>query len=164
MSPNAKILREGSHAQILQLLNSNFPPTRQELSESLSSVVWREDYELIKLLLDAGADPNVATPDHMLPLMCAIEQLNKRLVELLIEHGANVKTGNEGSLFTPLHLAVDAEADCAWQTDRVPNSQIIELLLSSGADPTLKDEFGKTPLIIAQEYEFTDAILILSQQ
>jgi ankyrin repeat protein len=45
-------------------------------------------YELAKLLLEAGADPNARQQDDFTPLMAAEQHGDERLRDLLLEHGA----------------------------------------------------------------------------
>jgi uncharacterized protein len=45
-------------------------------------------YELAKLLLEHGADPNARQQDEFTPLMAAEQHGDERLRELLVEHGA----------------------------------------------------------------------------
>ena len=45
-------------------------------------------YEIAKLLLDAGADPNARQQDEYTPLMAADQHGDPRLRELLVSHGA----------------------------------------------------------------------------
>jgi len=45
-------------------------------------------YEIAKLLLDAGADPNARQQDDFTPLMAAGQTGDDRLAQLLEEHGA----------------------------------------------------------------------------
>jgi ankyrin repeat protein len=45
-------------------------------------------YEIAKLLLEAGADPNARQQDDYTPLMAADQHGDQRLRELLVEHGA----------------------------------------------------------------------------
>jgi uncharacterized protein len=46
-------------------------------------------YELAKLLLDHGADPNARQQDDYTPLMAADQLGDERLRQLLLDHGAN---------------------------------------------------------------------------
>jgi len=46
-------------------------------------------YELAKVLLEAGADPNARQQDAFTPLMEADQLWDERLRELLVEHGAS---------------------------------------------------------------------------
>jgi ankyrin repeat protein len=46
-------------------------------------------YELAKLLLEHGADPNARQQDDFTPLMAADQLGDERLRELLVEHGAS---------------------------------------------------------------------------
>lgn len=50
------------------------------------------DYEVIKLLLDSGAKPNIATKDGSYPLKLARENQREDIVELLKEYGAEDST------------------------------------------------------------------------
>ena len=45
-------------------------------------------YEIAKLLLEAGAEPNARQQDEYTPLMAADQHGDQRLRELLVEHGA----------------------------------------------------------------------------
>ena len=45
-------------------------------------------YELAKLLLERGADPNARQKDEFTPLMEADQQNDERLRQLLVQHGA----------------------------------------------------------------------------
>jgi ankyrin repeat protein len=58
----------------------------------LHSAVAEKDpeirYEIAKLLLEHGADPNARQQDDFTPLMAADQQGDQRLRALLVEHGA----------------------------------------------------------------------------
>lgn len=147
---------------MVNMLSSKSPPTIGELTASLSAAVIRGNYEIVRVLLEAGADPNIQPIDHMLPIMCAVENRNKGITELLIKYGANPNARHDGNGFTPLHLAVDVEGDAAWQSGEPPNIAIIEILLASGADPSIKNEIGSTAYDVAKDYEFKEAMHVLS--
>jgi ankyrin len=104
---------------------------------------------IIRLLLEHGADPNVqspfvfqpsagpnARPEKSTPLIYAIRTKQTGLVELLLQHGANVDQPDSAGR-TPL--------PCAILDKNVP---VVNLLLAKSADPNLKDKAGDTPLSI----------------
>ncbi len=93
--------------------------------------------EMVELLLTHGADPNVSD-QHGTPLQLAIERNLPYDVELLLANGA------------------DPDVTPSWGLTSVGwavlhgKTQILELLLDSGANPNLKDAAGHTPLYYAQ--------------
>lgn len=48
-------------------------------------------YEIARLLLQSGADPNLCSLDEMTPLIQAIKSKNRKLIDLLLDSGANPK-------------------------------------------------------------------------
>src|SRR5262249_31761364 len=112
------------------------------------------DLPVIRLLMEKGADPSIATADHTTPLMVAagmgaplaatedtIEGASKGepidAVKLFVQSGADVNAVNDQG-FTAMHYAA--------QTGR---NAIVEFLASKGAKLDLKNKAGKTPLDLA---------------
>jgi ankyrin repeat protein len=73
---------------------------------ALHGAVARRDVEIVKLLLDAGADPNARQERGFAPLHDAAANGSTPLVELLLNHGAvaDAKT-DDGK--TPADMAAD---------------------------------------------------------
>jgi ankyrin repeat protein len=71
----------------------NSPSRNQMKVMPLHSAVAAQDpearYEVAKLLLEAGADPNARQQDDYTPLMAADQHRDVRLRELLVAHGAD---------------------------------------------------------------------------
>lgn len=151
------IAKDGTSSQLADFLRSYSVNDSNDLSNALSAAVMREDIACTNLLLEHGAIPNCRPSEYMPPIHCAVEQKNRELVQLLFNHGADVNYPNEMG-YTPLHLAVDVEADTAWQRGETPSGAIVQLLLTLGANPAVEDATGSTPLSIAEQYGFSRAI------
>lgn len=100
--------------------------------------------EEVARLLDMGTD--VDSPDERLitPLMLACNSGERKVVELLVNRGANVdaKKANGG---TPLHSLMGG------LHRETTIASITKLLLAAGADPSVRNAEGKTALDLAQE-------------
>jgi ankyrin repeat protein len=68
---------------------------------ALHVAAWREEMETVKVLLDAGANSNVAGEYDFTPLHVAVLKKNYNLVKLLLEHGASKDLRNQDG-FTPV--------------------------------------------------------------
>ena len=105
--------------------------------------------EIIELLLDRGADPNLADGGGDTPLHYAVGESDDRRVEvidLLLARGADIHARNYHD--TPvLTLAVAAGND----------HEVAEALLAQGADPNPgKNTYGDTPLSMAVQVSAYD--------
>ena len=88
-----------------------------------------------RLLLEAGADPNVRNQVGDSPLRLGVWAQDVDLVALLLRFGAD-KTINEfGGDFAWTALGIAAH---------LFNVRMIRLLLEAGADPTVIDDLGRT--------------------
>lgn len=84
--------------------------------------------EIVRLLLNAGADPNVMDSDKFFPLLLSSE---KDITKMLIEHGANVNL-------------VGYENETALMSSE--NLDFVKLLVAAGADLNVKNKNGVTAL------------------
>ena len=109
--------------------------------------------EAVDVLLEAGADVNLASRESMkvAPLASASAAGQYEIAKKLIEHGANVNT-RASSDFTPLHEAA-ARGQLEFAT----------LLLEHGADVNAKTADGKTPLDYAREHNRTEMVELLQK-
>jgi ankyrin repeat protein len=115
-----------------------------ELDEALRAAIRTGNVEAQRLIIGAGADVNYQRErDGWRPLHSTIEHRQTDTVRMLVSLGADPKLGGADGA-TPLHLAVDVEADEAHQSGEAPGTGLIELLLELGADPAIPDIDGNT--------------------
>lgn len=132
--------------------------------------------EILKILLENGADPNDRNSDSMTPLMLTSMTNNLDGCKILIEHGADVnvqrekKLGGEAPLFYAVQsgyfdivkLLCDNGANVKLKksdgtspihsTVHNMNPEIIKYLKEKGADINEKDKEGTTALMRAAYY------------
>lgn len=103
----------------------------------LHPAAFKDNTEILSLLILKGADVNAKNNNGWTPLFVASEYGRRKNVELLINEGATVNAkDNEGA--TPLHIS-----------SMRGHKEVVELLISKGADITLIDNYGHTPLHLA---------------
>ena len=109
-------------------------------------------FEICKLLLDHGADPDSFADGIGYPIMIDAVR-HPEIVKLLIDRGANLKRritwlGGRSGIWivgdeaTALHYAVSSG-----------NLKSVQLLLEAGMDPSAADDKGQPPLHIAIIFE-----------
>ncbi|KAG4284525.1 hypothetical protein FPRO06_08904 [Fusarium proliferatum] len=94
----------------------------------LQYAVIRKQYNAVEMLLETGADPNIAYKDNEAPICSALEQ--SKIARLLLDKGANPNVSFSRG-FTPLTYAA-----CFGHQDAV------EVLLDYGATVDLEYGFG----------------------
>ncbi len=155
-------------------------PNRMFWDESwtpLLAAVDRGDHEMVRVLLEAGADPDLDDDHGTFPLEMSLTQStpDERIVLRLIRAGADVTRMTSGgwcgvnNVQTPmLHLAVGSDlprvvrelmkrgAPVSWRTSRghtpthfARSAGILNLLKPAGADLEATDGDGHTPLAVA---------------
>ncbi|PKQ27000.1 MAG: hypothetical protein CVT64_00685 [Actinobacteria bacterium HGW-Actinobacteria-4] len=109
---------------------------------------------VITALLDAGADPSVPASDNVgsMPLHICAAQDHVDGIMVLLERGVDVNQRQATYEGTPLLVA-------AW----AGHLSAAELLLTMGADPTLTDVEGGTPLAWAKAYGHGDVAALIEQ-
>ncbi|MGH9324970.1 MAG: ankyrin repeat domain-containing protein [Vicinamibacteria bacterium] len=149
--------------------------------ESLADAASSGDLEQVRMLLEQGADVNLALGDGMTALHCAARNGNLAIAEDLIRAGANLEAKTRLGEHTPLHaasaagraevvlalLAAGADVKAATTTGATPlhfaaasgSAPSVAVLLERGADANAKEPlWGQTPLMFAAGAGRTEAI------
>jgi len=105
---------------------------------ALQTAVKRKHLDIVRLLLEFGADVNSTTEQQSTALLVAMysHEPNLDLIRLLVESGADVNA-RDSSNDTPLHTAF------RWHWDSLP---AVELLLAHGSEVNTRGQQGRTPL------------------
>ena len=88
---------------------------------------------IVKLLIDNGSNPNIATHldvGYYIPIHKACEKGNREVVEMLIKAGSDLNARNKVGQ-TPLHIAIKQR-----------HSDLAKYLISNGCDIEIRDTAG----------------------
>jgi len=116
----------------------------------IGAAIVRGSTDLVKLLVDAGAEINYRQGDGMTPFIDALSyQPNIKFLKSLLDLGADINlssaTGN-----TPLMIAADTG-----------NSVIVKFLLENDAAVNLQEEEGRTALFYAAQQGHSSVVAVL---
>lgn len=157
-----------------------------DTTNALNIAVYRQNATIVRILLKAGADPNVGTYVTHTPLETAIIHGDAEIVQMLIAAKANINKQRSDTLRTPLMLAINNEkTDIAKQLIEAgaqinlqdkegntalhlavikQNGRIIKELLAHDADILIMNQNGKTPLNIARDQKYSELIPLFTTQ
>jgi ankyrin repeat protein len=141
-------------------LNSHRPTDIELLNNKLKEILVKkkipleEDFEIIRNLIRAGADPNTIGDcrvgilfDGYTAMYLACTHGNSETVKFLIENGADLDYIHLNYGDTYLHDAITREYH-----------DIAKLLIEAGANLNIENRYGLTPLQLAIKYNNTEII------
>lgn len=105
----------------------------------LVAAIDTDNIEMVELLLNHGADPNLQDENSNTPLALAIAAGNVKAVETLINYGVDINFQSGTNKNTPLIEAIREDQDT-----------IFHLLLSRGANPRVKNYNGENTFAFAK--------------
>ncbi|RDW63304.1 hypothetical protein BP6252_10849 [Coleophoma cylindrospora] len=135
---------------------ANIPHGKQNHIKLLMAAIKEKNYNIVKLLLDKGADVNAHGRQGMrnvTPLLSAIEGCQDNIIKLLLDKGANVNAqGMQGwwKTTTPLLSAIERNQE-----------DLIKVFLDKGADVDTQGEERTSPLFFAIKRNQDNVVKIL---
>ena len=115
------------HAAVVELLLHNNAPvdlrsTNQMANTALHAALAGRRNEVVKILLDAGADVNASQHGGWTPLHSAAANGDRSVIDLLFAHGADAALANDAGV-TPAAFARErGHADIAEYLERRPTA------------------------------------------
>ena len=145
--------KEGNIEEVLSLsifVDVNFVKGLDKSSPVCVAAGNANSKDVIQVLLERGADPDLADCYGRTPLHWAARCGNKDVLRHLLDSGAKPNSLDKAGR-TPLH-------DAAWSGHK----DVVLLLLNAGAEPNKATRIGITPLLIAQEKNCIGIVDILN--
>jgi ankyrin repeat protein len=180
MDPNAVSATESGTA-LIAASRAGYPETVQALVAAGANVnaqvrgstalIVATRLDIIKSLLDHGADVNAKGSGGFTPLMNATLASHSERIKLLISRGADVNARDDSgktALMSSVERAAKAESDAnTYPTERSRQAMrvdVVKVLLASKADVHAKDNEGRTALLLAAQHGGSDMIRYLLDQ
>jgi ankyrin repeat protein len=105
--------------------------------------------EMVKLLVDTGADVNTTGYSDYSALHSAVFGQHTEVVKLLLANKADVNAASTNGV-TPLYIA-----------SQEGHTEVVKLLLANKADVNAKNRFGVTPLFMASDNGHPEVVKLL---
>lgn len=122
-----------------------------ECDTPLTRAIERGHVDIVRLVLERGADVNLVSEDKKSPLFEAAFVRSPEMVESLIKHGANTQWTRSSDGWSVLHAAYDS-------------ADTMSALLQNGVDINLTDSQNWTALMLAARYNFPQSVELLLKQ
>ncbi|XP_053389618.1 ankyrin repeat domain-containing protein 50-like [Mercenaria mercenaria] len=172
-----------STESVQKILENEFDVDFQYRSQTALQLSVKEGcYDICKILIDKGANVNMADAEQNNLLNMAAWRGYLEIVELLIENGADIDDQNING-YSAIHtcasrgqtdvlqllISSNADLDSLNRNSETAlhvavkerNTEIVQLLLLGGCKMDKIDENRKTPLMYAAQYGFDDVVQIL---
>jgi ankyrin repeat protein len=152
----ADIVRSGRRAEALELIaggvDVDVPEASGNGTTALHWAVYQHDSELVRALLEAGADPSVRNLFGSTPMMEAASVGHTEILTLLLDAGADVESRNYEGQTALMAVARTGNLDAARP------------LLEAGADPNALESWGgQTAIMWAAARRHAEMIRLLAE-
>ncbi|MNL12636.1 Phosphocholine transferase AnkX [compost metagenome] len=156
LTPLMTAAQDGNKKEVQALLKSKADINAKDPEEKRTALYFaisNEHKDVIKLLIDKGADLENLSEGQESALFMATTTNNNDLMQTVLKKNKKLINVPDSEGTTPLMEAA-----------KYGTKQTIEILLKAGAKKDLKNKLGSTALDIAKENKNEDAISALSKK
>ena len=131
-----------------------------DLGTALHAAAWSNHYEIIRLLVNAGAYINaIGGPRKESPLNCAVRNSQLGAIETLLSFPTLDLAATDSEGYTVLHRAAERVETAEWCN--VIERLIFPSTLNAAINEKHAETFGATPLNLAARYGNSQMVLLL---
>ncbi|KAK4979561.1 hypothetical protein LTR28_003901, partial [Elasticomyces elasticus] len=127
---------------------------KQHGSTALQTACNRGHEDMIQWLLDHGADIDCRDDSDRGLVHSASYYGHSDIIRIVADKGLSVERPDSNG-FTPLHDASRYKQE---------STEVVDTLISLGANLAAKDRFGRTPLIVARQYSRSAIVDVLTRE
>lgn len=137
---------------------------------ALMHAVYNGHNEIVKNLMNAGADPNFRANNEETALMWAADRGQSKTVQILLDAGADPKAADNDGKTVLLWAATQKHGRTGYRVrgggvgamgNDYLNLDAIKILLEAGTDLNAQDKNGETALNKAKNARYTEIVEIL---
>jgi hypothetical protein len=136
---------QGGHVNVVRCLLDKGAAINKHSRQRLTALWWASSegrLPVVRLLLERGADPTIATDRGSTPLIAASRNDDPEVVRVLLDHPSAKAT---------IDRRDDAGETALWLACYCGRGGVVRALLESGADPTIANNEGTTPMAVAKQ-------------
>lgn len=137
-APMVAMLSKPTHVLEEKIYTEQEIAHQEKLNKDLLEACLKQQIKNVRLLLNAGADPDMEDEDGatLLGIMASLGFLD--VIKVLLENGADINTRSDVTGYTPLYVAVMRN-----------NQRVVDYLVQKGADVSIRNKAGMNPFIAA---------------
>ena len=155
VEPIVEAAKNGDFQTVKSILTkdpSKLNATDQNNYTSLHWACMRAHWDVVKYLIEKGADLNFVGGDGGIQINWAVHHDNVDIIKLMVEKGAKLNHRNQWGM-TELHTAI-------WRG----NIHVVKYLLDQGSDPNIKTNEGWTAMHYAYRSGHDNIIAMLKKR
>lgn len=156
MSDIVRAVKKNNINQVKELIQSGYDINKPDIhgDTALILAAYEGKNEILKLLLEAGADVSVLDPGMKATALHAAAYAGRtEAAKLLIEYNIDINKQGPYNGYTALH-------DAIWQN----NIETAKVIIQAGADLNIKSNNGQTPLEMAKNLKRHEIVKLIQEK